>query len=254
MRRLFALLALLLPLHAPAFAAPAAGLHISAASSLTESMTDICNLWQAKGHDKPHLSFAASSTLAQQIEHGNPADVFVSADELWMDRLASDHRILPESRVDIVGNQLVIVQRRAHLTPLDMKPGFPIGVLLGPTGRLAIGDPAYVPAGIYAKQALIKLEVWDVVRDRLAFADNVRGALQLVAEGEAPAAVVYATDVKFSKGLAVAGTFPPDSHDPIRYPAAVTARATAPEARAFVTFLTSTDARDVFTHYGFPPP
>jgi molybdate transport system substrate-binding protein len=249
MRRLVCLLALVVPLQAQA-----AGLTISAASSLTEALTDICNLWRARGHAPPKLSFAASSTLAQQIEHGGPADVFISADELWMDRLARDHRILPETRVDIVGNDLVIVQRRAHLTQLEMKPGVAIGVLLGATGRLAIGDPSYVPAGIYAKQALIRLEAWDAVKNRLAFADNVRGALQLVVEGEAPAAVVYATDVKFSKGLAISGTFPPDSHDPIRYPAAVTRRATTPEARAFVTFLISPDARDVYTHYGFPPP
>jgi molybdate transport system substrate-binding protein len=249
MRRLLSLLALALPLQAQA-----AGLKISAASSLTESLTDISRLWQARGHEQPELNFGASSTVAQQIEHGDTIDIFVSADELWMDRLQADHRILPDTRVDIVGNDLVIVQRRAHLTKLEMKPGVAIGVLLGATGRLAIGDPAYVPAGIYAKQALTKLEAWDAVKDRLAFADSVRGALQLVVEGEAPAAVVYATDVKFSKGLAVSGAFPPDSHDPIRYPAAVTSRATLPEARAFVTFLAGPDARDVFTHYGFPPP
>jgi len=249
MRRLLCLLAVLLPLQARA-----AGLTISAASSLTEALTDICNLWEAAGHAGPKLSFAASSTLALQIEHGAPVDVFVSADELWMDRLAADHKILPETRVDIVGNELVLVQRRANLTQLEMKPGIPIGVLLGAAGRLAIGDPAYVPAGIYAKQALIKLEAWDAIKNRLALADSVRGALQLVVEGEAPAAIVYATDVKFSRGLAVAGTFPPDSHDAIRYPAAVTSRAHGPQARDFVTFLLSPGARDVFTHYGFPPP
>jgi molybdate transport system substrate-binding protein len=249
MPKLLAAILVLLPL-----SAHASGLTVFAAASLTDAFRDIGVLWQARGHGHVTLSFDSSSTLARQIEHGAPADVFASADEKWMDDLAAHHGIVAGTRVDIAGNTLVLAQRRADLHPLDLKPGVNIAALLGAGGRLAVGDPSHVPAGIYAKQALIKLEAWDAVADRLAPAQNVRDALQLVAHGETPMAIVYGTDVKLLPGLAVAGTFPPDSHDPITYPAAVTSHATGTEAQDFVKFLTSTDARDVFMHYGFLAP
>ena len=249
LKRLAALLFLMLPLHAHA-----AGLTVFAAASLTNAFKDIGVLWAAQGHAMPTFSFDASSVLARQIENGAPADVFASADEQWMDALQAAHDIVPATRVDIAGNALVLVEQEVHLQKLDLKPGVDLTRVLGATGRLAVGDPSNVPAGIYAKQALLKLEAWDAVANRLAPAQNVRAALLLVEQGEAPAGIVYATDVKLAKGLAVAGTFPPDSHDPIRYPAAVTTHASGNEARAFVAFLNTLAARDVFTHYGFLPP
>jgi len=240
---------LLLPL-----SAHAAGLTVFAAASLTNAFKDIGVRWQAVGHARVTFSFAASSTLARQIEAGAPADVFASADEKWMNALAAAKEILPDTRVDIVGNALVVVERRANLHPVELNDGVDLSTLLGPSGRLAVGDPSSVPAGIYAKQALIKLAAWDKVADRLAPAESVRDALELVARGEAPAGIVYATDVRVVSNLAVAATFPADSHDPILYPAAVTTHATGPEARAFVRFLTSASARDVFAHYGFTAP
>lgn len=247
--RLFCLLALLLP--AGAQAAPT--LQVFAAASLTDALHDIGILWLAKGH-LINVTLAASSTLAQQIGHGAPADVFISADELWMDWLAKKHRIDAASRSDLVGNTLVLVERREAMKPFALTPGANLTALLGPGGRLAVGDPTNVPAGIYAKQALQKLGLWESVKDRLAPADSVRSAVLLVGHGETQAGIVYLTDIKSLPGLGVAATFPADSHDPIRYPVAVTTHASLPEATDFVAFLHSEQAQDVFKHYGFTSP
>ncbi len=246
MRLLLAAL-LLLPLSARA----AGTLTVFAAASLTNAMQDIGNLWVAGGHGKVVFSFASSSTLAQQIEHGAPANVFVSADEKWMDELAGRAAIAPGTRHDLVGNELVLVERKAALKRIAIQSGMSMVSVLGSSARLAVGDPAHVPAGIYAEQALKKLGLWDAVQTRLAPADSVRSALRLVEVGEAPAGIVYATDVVVSPSLAVAGTFPPNSHDPIRYPAAVVRAGNTKAAREFLDFLTTQSARDVFSHYGF---
>ena len=232
----------------PAQAAP--GLTVFAAASLTDAFKDIGNLWIAAGHKPVTFSFDSSSTLALQIQHGAPADVYASADELWMDRLAKDDRIEPATRVDFVANTLVLVEPRAALKKVALKQGVDFGPILGPSGRLAVGDPGHVPAGIYAAQALHKLGVWSAVKSRLAPAANVRSALMLVSSGEAPAGIVYATDVKLVPTVAVAGIFPEDSHDPIRYPAAVTRKGNGKEAEGFVAFLKSQPAQDVLRHYG----
>jgi molybdate transport system substrate-binding protein len=136
---------------------------------------------------------------------------------------------------------------------IDLSTPAPLLALLGADGRLAVADPAHVPAGLYAAQALKKLGLWDAVANRLAPADSVRSALLLVAHGETPAGIVYQTDLKTSPALTVAAIFPADSHDPIRYPVAATRRA-GPDAAAFLAFLRSDDAHDVLVHYGFPPP
>jgi molybdate transport system substrate-binding protein len=236
-------------------AAPkAASLTVFAAASLTNALQDIGALWTARHHTKVVFSFASSSTLAQQIEHGAPAALFVSADEKWMDDLASHDGIVAASRLDLVGNSLVLVEPAATLKPIVLAKGAHLDAVLGPNGRLAVGDPAHVPAGIYARQALEALGLWDSVKARLAPADSVRSALRLVELGEAPAGIVYATDVKVAPKLGVAGTFPAESHDPIRYPAALVAHQATQEARAFLAFLRSPEAKDVFLHYGFTAP
>ncbi len=248
MRRLLAVL-LLLPV-----AARAAGLTVFAAASMTNAMQDVGTLWEAKGHTKITFSFAASSALALQIEHGAPAALFLSADEKWMDELAKKNAIIPASRTDLVGNSLVLVEPASSLQPVDLTQGTPLLTLLGTTGRLAVGDPAHVPAGIYAQQSLTKLGVWDKIKSRLAPADSVRSALRLVETGEAPAGIVYATDVKITPKLGVAATFPPDTHDAILYPVALTKAGDTKEGRAFLQFLHSEPAADVFDHYGFTKP
>lgn len=244
---------LLLALLLPATARAADGLTVFAAASLTDAFTDVGNLWKAKGHQIT-FDFAASSTLAQQIEHGAPADIFASADELWMDRLATENRIRPDTRANLLGNSLVLVERRDKLKTITLKRGVNLAGVLGADGRLAVGDPAHVPAGIYARQSLQSLGLWESLQNRLAPADSVRGALLLVARGEAPAGIVYGTDVRIDPHLAIAGTFPADSHDPIRYPIAITKTAHFDEAAAFIAFLHTQPAQDVFLHYGFPPP
>jgi molybdate transport system substrate-binding protein len=130
-------------------------------------------------------------------------------------------------------------------------PGFDLAGLLGPAGRLATGDPAHVPVGLYAKQALRKLGVWDTAQPRLAPTADVRGALLLVERGEAPAGIVYATDAAASPRVVVIGVFPDDSHDPITYPFAATKAGDTPDARAFLGFLAGPDARAIFARRGF---
>jgi molybdate transport system substrate-binding protein len=255
MRRLLALLTLLpLALPGAACAESRDTLTVFAAASLTDALQDIGVRWMAAGHGRVVFSFASSSTLAQQIEHGAPAGVFVSADEKWMDDLAAHGGVAQGTRADLVGNALVLVEPSATFKPVALAPGVRLDAVLGPAGRLAVGDPAHVPAGIYARQALLKLGLWPALQPRLAPADSVRSALRLVELGEAPAGIVYATDVKVSPKLAIAGTFPADSHDPIRYPAAVVRAGDTPAARGFLAFLHSQQATDVFTHYGFTHP
>jgi len=250
MMRLLCLLAVLLPFTARA-ASPE--LLVDAAASLTNAFTDIGTLWMAKGN-RIKFNFAASSELARQIEHGEAADVFASADEEWMDRLAKGRRIRPDTRFDLVGNTLVLVEKRYGLKKIELKPGVDLVGLLGPGGRLAVGDPGHVPAGIYAEQALRKMGLWDSVKDRLAPADSVRAALLLVERGETLAGVVYGTDVRVAPALAVAAVFPADTHEPIRYPIAVVSHGHMTEAAQFLAFLRTQPAQDVFLHYGFTPP
>ena len=224
---------------------------VFAAASLTDAMKDVSALWVKAGHPALRMSFGASSTLARQIEQGAPADIFASADEKWMDYLAKKNLIVPETRKNLLGNDLVLVvpaNRPQHLT---IGPGFDLLGLLGPNGRVATGDPAHVPVGIYAEQALKNLGLWDAVAPRLARTDDVRSALLLVERGEAPAGIVYATDAAVSKAVMVAGTFPPDSHDPVAYPFAVTKSGDTEDARAFMAFLQGPQARAAFVKRGF---
>ena len=252
-RRLFGWLlatALLLGPTGGARAAPA--LTVFAAASLTDAMKHVASLWQAQGHAAPRLSFASSSVLAQQVGQGAPADVFISADLKWMDWLAAKSLVLPDTRANLLGNRLVLVEPRAGLKPVTIAPGLDLAAILGAGGRLAVGDPASVPAGIYAKQALTRLHLWDAVVPHLAPAENVRAALLLVERGEAPAGIVYGSDVAAAPGLAVAGTFPESSHDPILYPEAVLATATSlDEARRFLGFLRTPAAAQAFRDAGF---
>jgi molybdate transport system substrate-binding protein len=226
-------------------------LTVFAAASLTDAMKDVAAAWERQGHAALRLSFGASSTLARQIEQGAPANLFASADEQWMDYLASRDLIVPGTRRDLLANRLVLIVPAGRARQLAIGPGFELAALLGGDGRLATGDPAHVPAGIYARQALQKLGVWDVARPRLAPTADVRGALLLVERGEAPVGIVYATDAAISRGVTIAGVFPDDSHDPIAYPFAVTRPGDTPEARALLGFLAGPDARAIFASRGF---
>jgi molybdate transport system substrate-binding protein len=246
MRFLLLLLLALAPLQARAQT-----LTVFAAASLTDAMKDISALWVKAGHEAPRLSFASSSTLARQIEQGAPVNVFASADEQWMNYLVKKDLIATDTRKDLLGNDLVLVVPATHPIHLDIAAGVDLSAVLGPNGRLSVGDPAHVPAGIYAEQALRKLGAWDKLASHLSPAADVRSALLLVERGEAPAGIVYATDAAASKAVSIAGVFPDSSHDPITYPFAATKAGDSPDARAFLAFLSSPAAREVWTRCGF---
>ena len=251
-RRLLLLAAPALALR-PARAQPAP-LTVFAAASLQDALRALEPAWRADPANPPlRLSFAASSALARQVEQGAPADLFLSADEPWMDYLAQRGLILPETRVSPLGNALVLVApAHSAVAPFAIGPGTDLAALLGPQGRLATGDPAHVPAGIYARAALEGLGQWAAIAPRLARAENVRAALLLVERGEAPLGIVYRTDAQASPGVRLLGTFPAGSHPPVTYPFAVTRRAAArPEARALLAFLAGPEAAATWRRFGF---
>ena len=239
---------LLLPLTGRA---QARGLTLFAAASLTNVMAEVDAAWQAAGHAAVRTSFASSSTLARQIEQGAPADVFASADEQWADWMQQRNLLVPGTRRDLLTNDLVLVMPKSTARALSITPGLDLSALLGPSGRLAVGDPASIPAGIYAKQALTKLGLWQAAQPRLAASDSVRSALLLVERGEAPAGIVYRTDVAVSPTLVVAGTFPANSHDPITYPFAAVKGGDTAQARLYLDFLAGSQARPIFQKRGF---
>ena len=249
-RGLLALAALLLaPLPSPA--AGEAQLTVYAAASMTNALEDIAARYREETGVAITLSPGASSTLARQIEAGARADVFVSADQEWMDYLAARRLIDPASRRDIAGNRLVLIAPAGSNVQLSIVPGFALAAALG-DGRLAVADPAAVPAGRYAQAALTQLGAWDSVAKRLANADNVRAALAFVARDETPLGIVYATDAQIEPRVRVVGTFPAHTHPPITYPAALPTGA-APGARALLDYLGTPQSRAIFAKYGFTP-
>jgi molybdate transport system substrate-binding protein len=231
--------------------AQAQRLTVFAAASLTDAMKDVSAEWSRAGHQPLSLSFGSSSTLALQIEQGAPANLFASADQKWMDYLATRHLIAADTRKNLLGNDLVLIVPANQPQHVTIGPGFNLLAMLGLRGRLATGDPAHVPVGIYAEQALKKLGQWDAIAPRLARTADVRSALLLVQRGEAPAGIVYATDAAVSSGVMVAGIFPANTHDPVAYPFAVTKTGDTPEARALLTFLAGPQARAIFAKRGF---
>lgn len=234
---------------APALAQP--GVTVFAAASLADALRALGQDWAARGHPPPRLSFAASSALARQIEQGAPADLFLSADEAWMDHLQSRSLIEAETRRSPIGNALVLIAPADRARPVTLARGTDL-LAMAAGGRIATGDPAHVPAGRYAQAALEWMGQWQAVAPRLARAENVRAALLLVERGEAPLGIVYATDAAAARGVAVIGTFPPESHTPITYPIALTRRgATSTEARALHAFLTGPEAAATWQRFGF---
>lgn len=233
-------------------ATPAPELMVLAASSLTDALGEAAQSYTRETGQPVKLSFAASSALARQIEAGAPADVFFSADTDWMDYLQQRNLIATASRINAVGNALVLIAPAGSPVKLDIKPHFSLAAALGANGRLATGNPESVPVGRYAKTALTRLAVWDQVQDRIVAADNVRSALAFVARGETPLGIVYRTDALQEKAVRIVADFPSDSHEPIVYPVATTAAAHAGATR-FVQYLKSAAAQAIFHKYGFDP-
>ena len=194
---------------------------VFAAASLTNALQDIAAAYKKEKNVEVVSSFASSSTLARQIEAGAPADLFISADQKWMDYAAEKKAIDAATRETLLGNSLVVVAPKAS-AQADFtinKETHWISLLNG--GRLAVGDPEHVPAGIYAKEALQKLGAWETLSPKLAPAEDVRGALALVERNEAPLGIVYGSDAVASKGVKVVATFPEDSHKKVEYPVAI---------------------------------
>ena len=220
-----------------------------AAASLTNVLGELSPTWEQRAQVSIKLSFASSSVLARQIEAGGKADVFVSADQEWMDYLQSRALLDDPSRRDLVGNRLVLIAPADSKVDLTIAPSFPLFEALQ-GGRLSTADPDTVPAGRYARSALTSLGVWNEVANRLVRADNVRSAMMFVARGEAPLGIVYATDALVDRKVRIVDTFPLGTHAPILYPAAAI-RGARPEASTYLEYLAGDEASPVWRRYGF---
>ena len=227
-----------------------AGLTVFAAASLKEALDEAAAAYRKQTGVPVRVSYAASSALARQIEQGAPADVFFSADLEWMDYLQKRNRLDVATRRSLLGNRLVLIAPRASKAQVDLRRPATLLAALG-DGRLAVGQTRTVPAGKYAKASLESLSLWNGVRPRLAESESVRAALMLVARGETPLGIVYASDAKAEPGVRVVATFPEDSHPPIVYPVAALRGARAAQATRFVQWLASPAADALFTKRGF---
>ena len=231
--------------------AQAGGLVIFAAASLKNALDEIAADWsKATGKPAPRISYAASPALAKQLEQGAPADLFLSADLDWMDYVDKKELIKKDTRVNLLGNKIVLIAPRDSTAAVEVKQGFDLAKALA-GGRLAMANVDAVPAGKYGKAALEKLGAWEGVKDSLAQAENVRAALLLVARGEAPLGIVYSTDAAAEPNVKVIGAFPADSHPPIIYPAAETTASRTADAKAFLDYLKSAKAKPAFEKQGF---
>jgi molybdate transport system substrate-binding protein len=223
---------------------------VFAAASLKNALDDVDTAFTKQNGVKVVVSYGASSALAKQIEQGAPADVFFSADLQWMDYGVQKKVIKDETRVNLLGNKLVLIAAKdAKIDNVTIGPGFDLAKLAG-DGRVATGDVRAVPVGLYAKAALERLGAWAAVEPKMAMTENVRFALRLVAQGEAPLGIVYETDAKVEPNVKIVGVFPDNSHDPIIYPVAATVNA-KPDTTQYLAFLRSAVAKSIFEGYGF---
>ena len=230
-------------------AARAADITVFAAASLTGVLQKAADNYKARSGKTVALSFAASSLLAKQIEASGGADIFVSADEDWMNYLAAKGLIQKPTRKDLLGSHLVLIAPAGLDIKVAITPHFDFAKIVG-NGKLAIADPASVPAGKYAKASLTALGAWDGVQGHLAQAENVRVALAYVARGEAPLGIVYTTDAMAEPRVRIIGQFPDNSHAPIVYPIALM-KDSKPGARRFLDYLEGAGAAAIFSKAGF---
>lgn len=230
---------------APAQAAPVT---VFAAASLKNALDEVGREYARTGGEA-RFSYAASSAMARQIEQGAPADIYVSADADWMTYLAERRLVVAATRRDLLTNRLALIAPADSKTALKVARGMPLArALYG--GRLAVAGPD-VPAGKYARAALISLGAWNGVSGKLAQAENVRTALQYVARGESPFGVVYDTDARLEPKVRIVGLFPAGSHPPIVYPAALVTGSKNPDAARFLSFMSGPQAAAVFRRHGF---
>nr|WP_234992053.1 molybdate ABC transporter substrate-binding protein [Roseisalinus antarcticus] len=223
---------------------------VFAAASLKTALDEIVAMVEAETGTSVLVSYAGSSALARQIQLGAPADIFLSANTAWMDVLADEGLLEDGTRQDLLGNALVLIAHDPGAAPAKIGPAFDLATRLG-GGRLAMALVEAVPAGIYGKAALECLGLWDGIAASVAQTDNARTALALVATGEAPYGIVYATDAAAEPRVTVVGTFPANSHPPIIYPVADLTTRDLPEETAFLDALRSPAARQIFEAQGF---
>jgi molybdate transport system substrate-binding protein len=223
---------------------------VFAAASLKNALDETNTAFTKATGLKVIASYEASSALAKQIEQGAPADIFISADLRWMD-YASEHKLIkPDTRVNLLGNKLVLIAPRdSRLDHVTIGDGFDIAKLAA-DGRIAVADVKAVPAGLYAKAALEKLGAWTAAEPKLAQAENVRATLAFVARGETPVGIVYETDARIEPKVKIIGAFPDGSYPPVTYPVATTANGNAAAAR-YLSFLATPAAKAIFERYGF---
>lgn len=224
---------------------------VFAAASMTDALQQIATDY-AKQNPKNEVvfSFASSSTLAKQVEEGALADIFVSASNKWMKYLSEKNLTVKETEKNLAGNELVLVAPvKSAVDSVDIAKGEWIDALKD--SYLSVGDPAHVPAGQYAEEALTKLNLWHKVKDRLARAKDVRGALALVERAETPYGIVYSTDAKVSQKVKTVGVFPAESYKPIAYPMAILKDRDNADSRDFLKYLDSDEAKKVIESYGF---
>lgn len=231
--------------------ASAAKVTVFAAASMTDALKQVAEDYTKQNpQNEVVFSFASSSTLAKQIEEGAPADIFVSASNKWMKYLSEKALTVKETEKVLVGNDLVLIApAKSAVNSVEISKGEWIDALKD--SYLSVGDPAHVPAGQYAEEALTKLNLWDKVKDRLARAKDVRGALALVERAEALYGIVYSTDAKVSKNVKTVGIFPVDSHKPVVYPVAILKDHDNADSRDFLKYLESGVAKKVLVSYGF---
>jgi molybdate transport system substrate-binding protein len=242
-------IALLLVFSLASLAHSAEPSRVFAAASLTNAFTDIAKLWQQNGHPAPQLDFAASSTLAKQIEAGAPADLFASADVPWMDELSAHDLLEPGTRLDLLGNELVLIVPKGRAFKVGMERSFDFAASF--SGKLCTGEPKSVPVGRYAQQSLQNLGWWDALQGRIVGSEDVRAALAFVEQGECAVGIVYATDAAISSKVEVIATFPAASHQPIIYPFALL-KGAKPDSHALLEFMKNSPAASaIFSHYGF---
>lgn len=224
---------------------------VFAAASLTTALDRVAAGWTAETKHVAVISYAGSSALARQIQQGAPADIFISASVDWMDAVADSGDLRADTRRDLLGNTLVLIAHGKDAAPVTVDAKLDLAGMLGDR-RLAMALVDAVPAGIYGKAALTSLGLWDDVEERVAQTDNVRAALALVARNETPFGIVYATDAAAEDDVSVIGTFPATSHEPIVYPAAITAESRSPAvAQDFLDYLGSNAARAIWEAEGF---
>jgi molybdate transport system substrate-binding protein len=234
----------------PPVAADADEVLVFAAASLTNALDEVAQAWTAETGHQAVMSYAGSSALARQIQERAPADIFISASVDWMDEIEGSGDLRLGTRRDILGNTLVLIAHGQDAAPVTIDENLDlVGLLDG--GRLSMALVDAVPAGLYGKAALTSLGLWDGVEPLVAQSDNVRAALAFVAQNEAPLGIVYATDAAVEDMVSVIGTFPAGSHEPITYPAGITAESASPVAEAFLDYLTSDTAQTIWQEFGF---